>query len=127
MLERNTRISTLTLFSLLIGTLSTPTGFASPQLNTEVSAQENNQLGVDRAPLLHDPVDIVYTYVQPDPDWVEKKQALFKKKYNPKIHNIDCNNRCRFQNRNELKHSIQSVHKFFPFVRNIYIVTDHQI
>lgn len=64
------------------------------------------------------PIDVVYTWVdRADPKWVKKYHDTVKTEphYN------------RYGNFGELFFSIQTVRKFAPFVRNIYVVTDDQI
>jgi hypothetical protein len=124
--KKDIKISYLVSFFLLIEIFNITNTSANSTIKNEVLTQQLNYSISGRAPLPSEPVDVVYTYVQPDPDWQERKEQLFQENYNPEIHNIDCNVRCRFQNRNELQFSIRSVQKFLPFVRNIYIVTDNQ-
>lgn len=70
-------------------------------------------------------VDVVYTWVNHlDPDW----QAMYKKAVNdgkvPNDSHSSVNDIARFQNRNEIQHSISSLRMYAPWVRKIFIVTN---
>lgn len=71
------------------------------------------------------PIDVVFTWVDDkDKNWLEKlhffrQQNSFAN--NPFLHDL-----ARFKNHNEIYYSVQSVIKFLPWVRNIFLVTDGQ-
>jgi len=70
-------------------------------------------------------IDIVFTWVDnSDPIW-----ALKKKEAEKQFSNLlpEANSEARFMNNDELKYSLRSIHKFAPWVNNIFIVTDNQI
>ncbi len=72
-----------------------------------------------------DKVDVVYTWVDgSDPDW----QAAFQQTKNTYTKSVvkDAQGVERFRNRDELKYSLRSIHRFAPFVTHIYIVTFNQ-
>ncbi|MDG1023763.1 MAG: Stealth CR1 domain-containing protein [Flavobacteriaceae bacterium] len=63
-------------------------------------------------------IDLVYLWVDgSDPNWLKKKQLYMDKKMNTTG---------RYQNNQELKYSLRSVEKHLPWIRKIFIVTDHQ-
>ena len=73
------------------------------------------------------PIDVVYTWVDgSDPEWRRKKEAAEAEREGRAPLEL-ATSRQRFENRDELRYSIRSVHMFAPFVRNIYIVTDGQV
>jgi hypothetical protein len=67
------------------------------------------------------PIDIVYTWVEDNNEFNEEKNYWFNNsKNNYKLRNsIDTK---RFEDNQELKYSIRSVEKYFPYFNNIYIV-----
>jgi len=72
----------------------------------------------------HEPIDIVYTWVDgSDHAWAAKRD-FYKNRDKP-----SCGeglSASRFHEKNELKYSLRSIHSFAPFVRHIFIVTDGQ-
>ena len=71
------------------------------------------------------PIDLVYLWVDGgDPVWLEKKVHWQKKygTYDPYVAGDS-----RYRDREELKHSLRSVEQYLPWVRTIFIVTDHQV
>ena len=78
----------------------------------------NLQSGVDF------PIDLVYLWVDgSDPTWLAKKQQ-----YLPSAENIEPRGAVqeRWQDNDELRHSLRSAEMFAPWIRHIYIVTDNQ-
>lgn len=68
------------------------------------------------------PIDVVYTWVNSkEPAWKEARQETLEAYELPKTK--DANNNSRFRNRDELKYSLRSLHRFAKFVNHIYIVT----
>jgi hypothetical protein len=67
-------------------------------------------------------IDIVFTYVNGyDPEFIKMKNSYLNiqnKKYNPDI---------RSKGLNEIIYSVNSVIKFIPWIRKIFIVTNNQI
>ena len=67
-------------------------------------------------------VDIVFTYVNGyDPEFIKLKNSYINdvnKRYNPDI---------RSKGLNEIIYSVNSVIKFIPWIRKIFIVTNNQI
>lgn len=72
------------------------------------------------------PIDIVFTWVNNDDLIWSDKYNHFKKSGNKELGRYATDS-ARFENHDELYYSLQSVHKFLPWVRNIFIVTDNQI
>lgn len=67
-------------------------------------------------------VDVVYTWVDGnDANWQKVREKTFKEYSLPKTH--EANVKSRFRNRDELKFSLRSIHKYAKFVNHIYIVT----
>lgn len=70
-------------------------------------------------------VDVVFT-------WVNDKDTLWREKYQQALNSIEspiglyANDQARFANHEELYYSVNSVLKFLPWVRKIFIVTDEQ-
>lgn len=69
-------------------------------------------------------IDVVFT-------WVDNRDQAWQQRY--QAHNnaqgeaaLYANDAARFTNHNELYYSLHSVRKYLPWVRNIYVVTDHQ-
>ena len=63
-----------------------------------------------------DNIDVVYTWVNGrDKNWVDKRYKFTGK---------ESKNDKRVENVNELKYSLISIHKYAPWVNNIYIVVD---
>ena len=72
-------------------------------------------------------MDIVYTYVDCNNiNWFNKKQEYYKEYGNYLFNCIDCNNKYRFESRDELLYSLRSVEKYVHNYNNIYIVIDHE-
>lgn len=68
------------------------------------------------------PIDIVYTWVDgQDPHWQEARVDAVQH-YNLAT-TCDAKAKSRFNNRDELKYSLRSIHAFAKFVNHIYIVT----
>ena len=70
-------------------------------------------------------IDLVYTWVDgSDSDWNKKRNEKAKIEHHLLA---EANSDARFMDNNELKYSLRSIHKYAPWVNNIYIVTDSQI
>lgn len=70
------------------------------------------------------PVDMVYTWVDgSDPEWqnIRRKFQLTQKNI-PQDSLLDC----RWRDFDELRLSIESVNRFAPWIRTIYVITDFQ-
>ena len=75
-----------------------------------------------------EPIDAVYTWVDgSDPAWRAKKRATLEA--------LGARASClqesaisdvRYRSRDELRYSLRSLERFAPFVRKVYLVTDHQ-
>ena len=75
----------------------------------------------------HEPVDIVYTWVDgEDPAWQNIKAREAEKELGVQTRSADATQARRFRCREELKYSLRSIHQFAPWVRHIYIVTFNQ-
>jgi len=67
---------------------------------------------------VHEPIDIVYTWVDgDDKNWQEQKN-LYKG-----VPVKDASTANRFKNRDEIKYSLRSIEMFAPWIRNVYIIT----
>ncbi|MEV2241150.1 stealth family protein [Micromonospora sp. NPDC049891] len=72
------------------------------------------------------PIDAVYTWVDgSDPEWLERKRAALGSP-GGELHAIAANS-SRYQNRDELRYSMRSLHSFAPWLRKIFLVTDGQL
>lgn len=70
-------------------------------------------------------IDIVYTWVDgTDPIWRARKSEKLNQSGNVALAS---NSESRFMDNKELLYSLRSIHKYAPWVNNIYIVTDNQI
>ena len=68
------------------------------------------------------PIDVVYTWVDgDDPEWNAARQARGGDEARP-----EAGGQARFRSRDELLHSMRSVHLFAPWVRTIHLVTAGQ-
>ncbi|MGQ0631258.1 MAG: stealth conserved region 3 domain-containing protein [Sporichthyaceae bacterium] len=86
-----------------------------------------------RLPLAHDglkvdfEIDVVYTWVNgADPTWQARRDAAWAKA-NPHEHSNLAANPSRYLDRAELRYSLRSLERNAPWVRHIYVVTDHQV
>lgn len=67
-------------------------------------------------------IDLVYLWVDGnDPEWQVKHNAIAGN-----VTNSEINCKGRFVSNDELKYSLRSVELYAPWIRNIFIVTDHQ-
>jgi tetratricopeptide (TPR) repeat protein len=74
---------------------------------------------------LPEPVDVVYTWVDGrDPVWLEKFQRYSG--IDPWAHQDDSQNWRRYEHFEEIYLSLQTLDRYFPEARNIFIVTDQQ-
>lgn len=70
-------------------------------------------------------IDAVYTWVNhQDPQWVEWHTAARAELADPTKHLPSALDSARFHNRNELQYSIRSLHKYAPWINNIFVVTN---
>lgn len=70
------------------------------------------------------PIDVVYTWVDgSDDEWLASRR-----KFEPTQQNIPVDSmlECRWRDFDELRHSVDSVNRFAPWVRNIFIISDYQ-
>lgn len=73
----------------------------------------------------HDPVDVVFTWVDSaDPSW-RNRYNLASQAVNKPI-GLYANDEARFENHNELYYSVHSVLKYLDWANHIFIVTDGQ-
>jgi len=81
------------------------------------------------APLPDDirfPVDAVYTWVDgTDPDWQERRAKAAGTVCRP--YHAESANDARFIGHDELRYSLRSLHRYAPWIRRIYLVTDRQL
>lgn len=68
-------------------------------------------------------IDLVYLWVDGnDPNWIAKHNKFSEKTKST----TQTNCKGRFADNNELKYSLRSVEAYAPWIRKIFIVTDHQ-
>ena len=68
-------------------------------------------------------IDLVYLWVDGnDPTWIARKQEALMKRAS----GIKVNNNGRYVDNDELKYSLRSVEKHLPWIRKIFIATNHQ-
>lgn len=73
------------------------------------------------------PVDVVYTWVDgSDPRWLERKNAAAEGLEGVSSHPL-ARNDSRYLSRDELRYSLRSLEMYAGWVRNVYLVTDHQV
>ena len=75
------------------------------------------------------PIDAVYTWVDgSDPEWQQRKCAALES-LGAEATRLDpsATSAVRYKNRDELRYSLRSLERFAPFVRKVYLVTDHQL
>ncbi|PMR71858.1 Stealth CR1 domain-containing protein [Halomonas heilongjiangensis] len=69
-------------------------------------------------------IDVVFTWVDgSDPEWIKKKDNALREAGRLSEKAID---KSRWDNKDELKYALRSIHKNMRWVNNIYIVTDSQ-
>lgn len=71
------------------------------------------------------PIDVVFTWVN-DSDLSWKEKFFSYKKETNKNHGRFALDKARFNNHDELRYSVESVLRYIPWVRNIFIITDNQ-
>jgi len=90
---------------------------------TYILSKDDDDYHVDKSVILNrncTHIDAVYTWVNgSDPNHIEKrKQAGFK---------VDTSEENRYRDFGALKYSLRSLHKYAPWINNIWIITDSQI
>jgi hypothetical protein len=76
-----------------------------------------------------EPIDVVYTWVDgSDPVWQERKRARLAGlgDEGARLH-PSAVSAARYRSRDELRFSLRSLERYAPFVRRVYLVTDHQV
>lgn len=69
------------------------------------------------------PIDLVYTWV----DGSDEELINIRKQYEHQSKApTDSKSLCRWRDLDELKYSIESAHKFAPWIRHIFVIADHQ-
>jgi hypothetical protein len=66
------------------------------------------------------PLDIVYTWVESDEEFMKERDYYYNIEVDGKISNNEMKK--RHVSNNELKYSLRSLEKYFPYYRHIYIV-----
>lgn len=69
------------------------------------------------------PIDLVYTWV----DGSDEELIQLRSQYmgRSKVHSDSASN-CRWRDLDELRHSVDSANKYAPWLRKIFIISDHQ-
>ena len=71
------------------------------------------------------PIDAVYTWVDgSDPLWIKKRDNAVNQNNKVSKQSVNIG---RYKDNKELKYSIRSLHKFAPWIKKIFIVTDNQV
>jgi hypothetical protein len=68
-------------------------------------------------------IDLVYLWVNGnDPQWIAKRNACIGE-----ASNAETNCKGRYADNEELRYSLRSIEMYAPWIRRIFIVTDHQV
>lgn len=102
--------------------ISTRVATNNRQTSRPATTQNTAQKSLQQVPNF--PIDLVYTWV----DGSDEELINLRKQFEAHIHNIptDSASECRWRDLDELKYSIESAYRFAPWIRRIYIITDHQ-
>ena len=74
-----------------------------------------------------DPVDVVYTWVDgSDPAWQERRDRALRELGGAPLHELAAND-SRYTSHDELRYSLRSLEMYAPWVRQVFLVTDHQV
>lgn len=74
-----------------------------------------------------DPVDVVYTWVDgSDPAWQERRDRALRELGGTPLHELAAND-SRYTSHDELRFSLRSLEMYAPWVRQVFLVTDHQV
>ena len=74
-----------------------------------------------------DPVDVVYTWVDgSDPAWQERRDRALRAAGGAPLHDLAAND-SRYTSHDELRYSLRSLEMYAPWVRQVFLVTDHQV
>jgi hypothetical protein len=112
------------------GTVSVPeTVFSAFADARDVAAYPTDPVFAMTAPeRVRFPVDVVYTWVDGgDPAWQARKAAALAANGWITDANAQTANDSRFVSREELRHSLRSLHAYAPWVRRVFLVTDDQV
>lgn len=97
------------------------------EINCPINDQQiviRNDLNEERKIHVNFPIDVVFTWVNDkDPYWIKKFRS--SQLSENAIHTET--EMARYSNHNEIFYSVNSVLKFMPWVRTVFIVTDSQI
>ena len=99
-------------------------GSLTVKIKQKNSQDNNEEVKEHEFNLVNFPVDLVYTWVDgSDEEWVHtRNQHLQSQSSIPP----DSLSQCRWENFDELRYSIESALVFAPWIRNIFVVVDHQ-
>lgn len=101
-----------------------------PTRGTEIAGLDLPTIPLAAEPTLDDlafPIDAVYTWVDgDDPAWQKRRDARMAGVEGLSLTRA-ASGRARFVSRDELRYSMRSLRLFAPWVRHIYLVTDHQV
>ena len=87
---------------------------------TQLMSLETDYLNISN----QSPVDIVYTWVNRNQQWLEEYQ-LSSSKIDENLIGQYGNDEARFADHDELFYSLKSVEKYLPWVRKIFVVTNN--
>lgn len=105
-----------------------------PYVNNEQGCTESEELAILKHTSLleidylnkseSNTIDIVYTWVNRNNQWLEEYQ-FYSSRIDPNKIGKHANDSARFEDHNELYYSLKSVRKNLPWVRNIFVVTNN--
>lgn len=103
----------------------------SPQIEQRMELEEEERDSEDEKRVADLPVDVVYTWVDcSDEKWAAKKRMSyrdFRLQRGEREYEVTVANDDRFSSQlDELRYSMESVAKYMPWVRKIFVVTDDQ-
>lgn len=103
---------------------------STPTVDAEVEGVPVRTLPMMTEPTVNEcrfPVDVVYTWVDGDDDaWNDARERRLAEMTGTAL-TRESSGRARFVSRDELRHSMRSVHLFAPWVRRIHLVTAGQV
>lgn len=98
-----------------------------PAAQWESIAQETAAEKGRPAPNIQGPIDVVFTWVDGrDPQWRARRDAAARAVNAAELHPTSMDD-ARFEDSEELRYALRSLHQFAGWVRRIFIVTDQQV
>lgn len=98
-----------------------------PAAQWESIAQETAAEKGRPAPNIQGPIDVVFTWVDGrDPQWRARRDEAARAVNAAELHPTSMDD-ARFEDSEELRYALRSLHQFAGWVRRIFIVTDQQV